>query len=98
KGAIRFRSTRTGESRELTVKGWDELDSIDWSSDGKAVYVSCHHESDSALLKVGLDGTVSVLQRSSGSQVIGAIPSPDGRLLLFAELSNSSNVGMLENF
>jgi Tol biopolymer transport system component/DNA-binding winged helix-turn-helix (wHTH) protein len=98
KGPIRFRSTLTGETRELPVKGWDELDSIDWSGDGKAVFVSWHHESDSTLLKVALDGTVSVLLRSSGPQVIGPIPSPDGHSVVFAGLSTASNVWMVENF
>jgi Tol biopolymer transport system component len=82
----------------LTVKGWDELDSVDWSADGKAVFVSWHHESESALLRVALDGTVSVLLRSSGPQFVGPIPSPDGHSVVFAGLGTASNVWMVENF
>jgi DNA-binding winged helix-turn-helix (wHTH) protein/Tol biopolymer transport system component len=98
KGPIRFQSTITGETRELTVKRWEELDSIDWSADRKAVFVSSHHESDSALLKITLGGTVSVLLRSSGPQVVGPMPSPDGHYVMFAGLSTTSNVWMVENF
>ena len=98
KGPIRFRSTLSGETRELVVKGWDELDSIDWSADGKSVFVSWHHESDSALLRVGVDSTVSVLLRSSGPLVTGPIPSPDGHSVVYAGLSTASNVWMVENF
>jgi DNA-binding winged helix-turn-helix (wHTH) protein/Tol biopolymer transport system component len=98
KGPIRFQSTLTGETRELTVKRWEELDSIDWSADGKAVFVSSHRESDSALLKITLGGTVSVLLCSSGPQVVGPMPSPDGHYVMFAGLSTASNVWMVENF
>jgi len=98
KGPIRFRSTLNGRTRELTIKGWDELDSIDWSADGKAVFVSWHHESESALLRVALNGTVSVIFRSAGQQVIGPIPSPDGHYVAFAGLGTASNVWMVENF
>ena len=98
KGPIRFRSTGDGETRELAVEGWDELDSIDWSADGKAVFVSWHHESESALLRVALNGTVSVIFRSNGQQVIGPIPSPDGHSVVFAGLGTASNVWMVENF
>jgi len=98
KGPIRFRSTLTGETQELTVKGWDHLESIEWSADGKAVFVSWHHESDSALLKVALDGTVSVLFRSAGPQVIGPIPSPDGHSVVFAGLALPAMFGWLRTF
>jgi len=82
----------------LAVKGWDAFDSIEWSADGKAVFVSWHHESESALLRVAWNGTVSVILRSNGQQVIGPIPSPDGRSLAFGGLGTASNVWMVENF
>jgi len=37
KGTIRLRSTVIGDTRELKVKGWDELGSIEWSVDGKSL-------------------------------------------------------------
>jgi len=97
-GTIQFRSTLTGEKRELAIKGWNGLDSIVWSADGKSLMVSWHQESDSALLKVTLDGRVSVLLRSSNPQILGAIPSPDGRSLAIAGFSTTRNVWQIENF
>jgi Tol biopolymer transport system component len=97
KGRIRFRSTLSGETQELTVKGWEALDSIDWSADGKSLFAGSHHESDSALLRVSLDGTVSVLLHSSNPQVIGAVQSPDGRSLVYAGISTARNVWQIEN-
>jgi hypothetical protein len=86
-GSIRLRSTLTGETRELPVKGWNELGAIDWSADGGSLLVSWeNYERDSALLRITLDGRVSVLLRSSngirssraesGRGIWGAIPSP----------------------
>ncbi len=97
-GTILLRSTLTGEARELAVKGWNELDSIVWSVDGKSLLVSWHHESDSALLNVTLDGRVSVLLHSSNPKTLGAIPSPDGRSLAIAGTSTARNVWQIENF
>ena len=74
----------TGKTRDLVVKGWNELKNVDWSADGKSLLVSWdNHERDSALLKVTLDGKASVLLRSRND--LWAIPSPDGRLLAIAE-------------
>jgi hypothetical protein len=77
RGTIQLRSTLTGETRELVVKGWDELMNVDWSADGKSLLVSwVNHDLESALLKVALDGRASVLLRSRNG--LWAIPSPDG--------------------
>lgn len=98
KGVIRLRSSLTGKTHELTVKGWDEFHSIVWSVDGKTLLVGWHHESDTALLRVALDGTASVLLHSSNPQILGAIPSPDGRSLAIAGTSTTRNVWQIENF
>ena len=98
KGTIGLRSAITGETREVTVKAWDELGSIGWSVDGKSLLPVWHHESETALLKVALDGKVSVLLRSSNPEILGAIPSPDGRFLVIAGASTTRNVWQIENF
>jgi Tol biopolymer transport system component/DNA-binding winged helix-turn-helix (wHTH) protein len=95
-GTIQLRSTVSGKTRDLVVKGWSGLMHIDWSADGKSLLVG-NHESDSALLKVALDGKASVLLRSSN--FIGyAVPSPDGRSLAILEVSPTKNVWQIENF
>jgi serine/threonine protein kinase len=96
-GTIQLRSTSTGKTRDLVVNGWNGLLGIDWSADGKSLLVSwVNHDSDSALLKVGLDGRVSVLLRSRYN--VWAVPSPDGRLLAIAESTGTKNVWEIENF
>ena len=97
-GTIKLRSTSTGKTRDLEVKGWNGLMGVDWLSDGKSLLVSWHnHELDSALLNVELDGGASVLLRSK-NDLWAAIPSPDGRFLAIAEASGTKNVWEVENF
>jgi DNA-binding winged helix-turn-helix (wHTH) protein/Tol biopolymer transport system component len=98
KGTIQLRSALTAETRNLTVKGWDELGSIVWSVDGRSLLTISHHESDTVLLNVALDGRVSVLLRSSNPEILGAIPSPDGRSLAIAGANTTRNVWQIENF
>jgi eukaryotic-like serine/threonine-protein kinase len=98
KGTIQLRSALTGETRDLTVKGWDELGSIVWSVDGRSLLTISHHESDTVLLNVALDGRVSVLLRSSNPEILGAIPSPDGRSLAIAGANTIRNVWQIEHF
>ena len=98
KGTIRLRSTLTGETHKLTIKGWDELGSIVWSADGSLLFAVWEHDSDTALLRVTLDGKTSPLLRSSDPRILGAIPSPDGRSLAIAGASTTRNVWQIENF
>jgi Tol biopolymer transport system component len=98
-GTIQLRSTSSGKTHDLVVKGWNGLGSLDWSADGKSLLASWHNNYDrgSALLKVALNGKVSVLLRSSNS-VAYAIPSPDGRSLAISEVSPAKNAWQIENF
>jgi Tol biopolymer transport system component len=96
-GTIQLRSTSSGKTRELVVKGWNGLTNVDWSADGRSLLVAWHnHKGDSALLNVTLDGRASVLMHSRDS--VWAIASPDGRLLAITEASNTQNVWQIESF
>jgi len=98
-GRIHLRSTSTGKTREVFVKGWNGLMSAGWSSDGKSLLVSWHNfERQSALLHVTLDGRASVLINSSNPELWGAMPSPNGQLLAIAEAGGPKNVWQIENF
>jgi Tol biopolymer transport system component len=95
---IQLRSTSSNESRDLVVKGWNGLMHIDWSADGRSLLVGWHYQPrESALLRIALDGKVSVLLHSSN--FIGyAAPSPDGRSLALLEVSPTKNVWQIVDF
>lgn len=98
-GTIQLRSTSSGETRSLAVKGWNGLGNIDWSANGKSLLVVwCNHDKECTLLDITLDGKVSVVLRSS--KWIGyAVPSPDGRRLAILEAVNpTKNAWEIENF
>jgi Tol biopolymer transport system component len=96
---IELRSTSTGQTRDLVVKGWNGLIGINWSADGKRLLVSWHNfERDSALLNVSLDGKVTVLLKSGNPEIWHAVPSPDGRTLAIAEAGGPKNVWQIEDF
>jgi len=74
------------------------LGSLDWSADGNSLLASWHnYDRESGLLKVALDGKVSVLLRSSNF-IAYAVPSPDGRSLAISEVSPAKNAWQIENF
>jgi WD40-like Beta Propeller Repeat len=97
-GTIQFRSTSSDKTHDLVVKGWSGLSNVDWSVDGKSLLLPWHNrDRESALLKVALDGKVSVLLRSSNF-IAFAIPSPNGRLLAISEVSLAQNRWQIVNF
>ena len=100
KGTIRFRSTTTGNSHDVQVRGGYVLGSVDWAADGKSLYIAGRNpQGESVLLRVTLDGQrVTILLRSSDSEMLAGIPSPDGRYLAIAEARGSNNAWAIENF
>lgn len=95
---IRLRSMSTGKTRDLVVTGWNGLNAIDWSADGRSLLVTWfNHGRESALLNVTLDGKASVLIRTS-NEIYWALPSLDGRLLAITEAGGTENVWQIGNF
>jgi hypothetical protein len=101
---IRVISVGNQSEQEIVVKGWDNLQSADWSADGKALFVSATTPEGSALLRVDMRGNARVLwQHKGGSEpwfalAPWAVPSPDGRHLAIYDWKLSSNMWMMENF
>lgn len=99
KGTIRLRSTFTGKSNDVPIGRGYELGSLDWAPDGKSLFVAGRsHGGQSVLLRITLDGRASVLLRSDNSEILAALPSPDGRFLAIPEAKDSNNVWTVENF
>jgi Tol biopolymer transport system component len=98
-GCIRVLSLGGKTVRDLRVDGRSLLAGLNWSNDGRSLFVSSWEPKSVALLHVDLKGKVEVLwQPQPGHQLRSSIPSPDGRYLAIADEILDSNAWMLENF
>jgi eukaryotic-like serine/threonine-protein kinase len=107
---IRILSVVGQRSREISIRGGQRIQSIDWAVDGQRLFVSSATAQGSALLQVDLDGHAHVLWEQRGNNVplsqtgLGqasapaGVPSPDGRHLAIYGWSLSANIWMIENF
>jgi serine/threonine protein kinase len=83
---------------EVQVKGLTGLTSSAWVPDGKALFVSGHVPRGYALLRVSLDGQTQPIIENHAPDVMGAVPSPDGRHLALFAAGDNGNMWMMENF
>ena len=96
---IRLLSLSNGSDRGITVKGWPNIAGLDWSADGKRLYVGSVSLQSKTLLSVDLQGTARVLWQVKGpGESIWGVPSPDGRYLAIVGGVYNSNVWMIEGF
>ena len=92
-------SLRGGPTREIRVKGWNNLLSVNWTADGKGLFVSSGIRGARVLLHVDLLGNAHVLWKNVGATgETLAYPSPDGRHLTMQGWTSNTNMWMLENF
>jgi DNA-binding winged helix-turn-helix (wHTH) protein/Tol biopolymer transport system component len=97
-GVIQLRSTSTGATHDLIVKGRTGLMTVDWSADGNSLFVTTMDPvRKTALFRITLEGTAYPLLEDE-NQVGWAIPSPDGRSIAINKGSGTSNAWSLENF
>jgi Tol biopolymer transport system component len=91
-------SLTDGAKREFMVKGWDNLEGLSWSANGRRLFVNTHQSHNAILLSTDLAGNARVLwtQRSGGT--IHAVPSPDGRHMAILGELRDQNLWMMENF
>lgn len=94
-GSIRVVDLSGDLVREVSVQGWTYLDSVAWTAEGEALYVTSWGSKGSTLLRLDLDGNVTVLHQIS-DWIDRPTPSPDGRYLAFAKTATDSNVWLIE--
>jgi Tol biopolymer transport system component len=97
-GRIVVMSLGGGAARDVKVKGWGALNSLDWAADGKGLYASSQSPRAATLLYIDLDGNVQVLWAQKGGYQTWGVPSPDGKRLAILGTSIENNVWMMENF
>jgi Tol biopolymer transport system component len=97
-GRIRLLSLKGRPERQIVVKGWTAINSVDWAADGRSLLVSCQTPTSSTLLRVDLQGNATPLWDQRGGFRTWAIAAPNGRDLAIAGMTTGSNVWMIENY
>lgn len=93
---VLYRNTNTTQT--VHVKGWDNLESLNWTADGAGFFIASGVHGGMVLLHVDLQGNATVLQKNYGDAAVFAIPSPDGRHLAIQDMRIDGNIWSLENF
>jgi serine/threonine protein kinase len=97
-GPIHILTLRDQSSKEITVKGWSNLQSVDWNADGTGLFVSNGIQRGVVLLHVDFQGNAQVLWKNHGFNTTTARPSPNGRHLAILGSTGDNNIWMMENF
>jgi Tol biopolymer transport system component len=98
-GPVHILSLRGEPSQEIRVRGWSNLQDIEWAGP-KALLISSRVQGGDVLLHVDMQGNARVLLQQPGvvfPDDVGQL-SPDGRHLAMAEYGRNSNIWMMEDF
>ncbi len=96
---IRLLPVAGGTERTISFQPWSGVAYIDWSADGRSLWVRASSPAGTqTLLNVDLRGKAKPVLQESEMELGWAIPSPDGRHVAIWEASSSSNAWLLENF
>ena len=94
-----FSLTGGRKSQEVVLKGWSLGEyGLDWTPDGKGLYVSSPIPGGVALLHVNLQGDAHVIWKQLGGVATWGVPSPDGLHLAMPGDLQNSNIWMIQNF
>jgi len=87
-----------GAVRDLTVKGWAGLNSLDWSPDGKGFFIGNLSGGSATLIYVDQAGNAYPLWHQKSTTGTWGVPSPDGRQLAILGQEFNANIWTMENF
>jgi hypothetical protein len=93
----------TGVARELSVPGWTALEFVAWAATGDWLWLQGFPAKgprlvSDAILRLDLDGRVTVLRYEENEWHVRQVPSPDGRYLATAGMLFESNAWFLDEF
>ena len=95
---LQILSLRGEAPREIKLKKWRNLATVDWAGDGKGLFVSSRGAGEAILLHVDLDGNSQILRRNRGHYSTQGVPSPDGRHIAMLDWPLDGNMWLVENF
>jgi Tol biopolymer transport system component len=97
-GRIRFYSLDGKMTSEVVLPGFAGFNGLDWSTDGKGLFISSSDPRRSTLIYVTREGEVHKLWEPSASATTWGIQSFDGKHVAVLGGSFDSNVWMIEDF
>ena len=104
-GRVEIRPLTGQIEKTIVVSGWPRPFAIDWSADGKSLFISHPGLSKSpggpigaTLLHVDLDGHAQPLWETMTARYTWGIPSLDGRYLAIRGATTARNAWLIENF
>jgi Tol biopolymer transport system component/DNA-binding winged helix-turn-helix (wHTH) protein len=100
---LRIFSLTEGTEQNIPIPDIGLMMGMDWAADSKSVWVGGYMGrgawgTRSGLLNVDLSGRTRVMLKGFSPTLWFAIPSPDGRRLSLCQLTQKSNLWLLENF
>jgi serine/threonine protein kinase len=84
--------------REVSVKGWSNLQRLFWAAKGNGWFTSGPTPTGWVVLHVDLQGVADRLWEQKGPALVYGLPSPDGRHLAIDRWTVNRNVWVMENF
>ena len=97
-GKVHIISVSGGAAREIKTKGMETTNFLDWSADGKAVFVSRPTRRGFELVRLDLSGNRQVVWEERGGLGTSALSSPDGKHLAIRGWNVTSNFWAMTNF
>jgi len=85
-------------NRDLTLKGWPNLNSVDFSADGKGFFVNSTSNGTATLVYVDQSQRAHPAWQWKSPGISWAVPSRDGRRFAIMQLTYSGNMWMIEDF
>jgi Tol biopolymer transport system component len=87
--------------RRIDLKDWPNAGSLEWSPDGKGLYVGSVTSRSGTLLYVDLHGAAQIVAQSKevgGGPFVAGVPSPNGRYVALTGAIHYSNAWLVEGF
>jgi serine/threonine protein kinase/Tol biopolymer transport system component len=102
-GPIQIISIAGRGTKQLNATGWNSIENLHWTADGKGFYSASRTADSSVLLYLDLQGNTRLVWEQKGtmgneSAGTSGIPSPDGRHIAMMSYTYNANLWMLENF
>jgi hypothetical protein len=95
---IRLVPLGEGRTRTITVKGYSDLQELNWAIDSQSMFVSSVEPGAFSLLHVDLNGDARPVLQQSQPKLRSGLPSPDGGHLAIMSTTSEANVWMIGDF